>query len=304
MLDPVGESRSPGVAPLPRGRSWLGAVAVTVTVVLGLLAGCTPSAPAVDPSGGNDLRVMTWNVQTAEHSPSEWVQTIAEWRPDVIGLQEICAGEADGLADLLRHDHGLAYQPVPGPIRPVPAEDGKPVNAELRRPCRDGAVVQYGLAVLSRLPVTTAATELFAPDNRDEQRGYQRLTLRAPSGVPLTVYNAHLGLAGVQDAQVHDLGAAARSGAGPTVVLGDLNVPFGRGRTLAPLSDHFAEVDPSGRLPTSVNRPDAPNLPADNKIDYIFYRDLGSPRPAEAPWVPSSDHRPLIGVLRPDDHGR
>jgi hypothetical protein len=132
--------------------------------------GAAGSTPVPAPAGGG-LRVMTWNVRTADFDPTDWAPTVAAQRPEVLGLQEICAGEAVELAELLRRDHGLAYEAVPGPVRPTPVEDRDPVNAALRRPCRDGAVVQYGLAVLTRIPVDAAATELFAPDHRDEQRG-------------------------------------------------------------------------------------------------------------------------------------
>ena len=182
--------------------------------------GALPPASAASSPDGDALRVMTWNVRTSDFDPADWAPVVAAARPDVLGLQEICAGEAVALAELLRRDHGLAYEAVPGPVRPTPAEDRDPVNAALRRPCRDGAVVQYGLAVLTRLPVTTAATELFAPDHRDEQRGYQRLVLEGAGGAPLTVLNAHLGLAGVAGPQIRDLAAATTPG--PTVVVGEL----------------------------------------------------------------------------------
>jgi endonuclease/exonuclease/phosphatase family metal-dependent hydrolase len=218
----------------------------------------------------------------------------------VVGLQEICAGEAVALADLLRAGHGLPYVAVPAPIRPTPAEDADPVNAALRRPCHDGAVVQYGLAVLTLLPVTAASTELFAPDHRDEQRGYQRVALRGPTGVPLTVYNTHVGLAGVRAAQIRALADRAVREPGPTVVLGDLNADQERDPgVLAPLRERFVDIDPDGRLRTSPNDPDDPDVVPLDEIDHVFVRGLASAGPASAPWTPSSDHRPLVGTLRP-----
>ncbi len=281
-----------------------GVAAVVVAVVLAVLGGCaappspavpSPAVPSADLSSAG-VRVMTWNVLTAQHDPPEWAGTIAAWRPAVVGLQEICAGEALALADLLRRDHGLPYVAVPGPVRPTPSEDADPVNAELRHPCHDGAVVQYGLAVLTLLPVTTATTALYAPDHRDEQRGYQRLTLREPDGGALTLYNTHLGLAGVAARQIRDLADRAGREAGPTVVVGDLNTRPDDA-TLAPMRDGFAEVDPVGRLPTVGNDPGDPTAPAQAKIDYVFFRGLASTEPPAAPWTSSSDHRPLIGTL-------
>ena len=263
-----------------------------------LAAGCAPT-----PSGTGavpELRVMTWNVLTARFDPPQWAGTIATWRPAVVGLQEICAGEAVALADLLRTEHGLPYVAVPGPVRPSPAEDADPVNAALRRPCHDGSVVQYGLAVLTLLPVTDASTELFAPDHRDEQRGYQRVSVRTPAGVALTLYNTHVGLAGVQAAQIRDLAGRAAREPVPTVVLGDLNVDQERDPgTLTPLRGGFAEIDPERRLRTSPNDPDDPDVTPRDEIDYVFVRGLAPAGPAAAPWTPASDHRPLIATVGP-----
>jgi endonuclease/exonuclease/phosphatase family metal-dependent hydrolase len=272
-------------------------VAALLVALLGVLGGCA-SPPVVGSPA--DVRVMTWNVLTARYDPADWEGTIAAWRPAVLGLQEICAGEAVALADDLRRDHGLPYVAVPGPVRPTPAEDAAPVNADLRSPCHDGAApVSYGLAVLTLLPVTSATTALYAPDRRDEQRGYQRLVLRGPGGAPLTLYNTHLGLDGVAVGQARDLAARAAAEPGPTVVLGDLNEARGRDpAALAPLRDAFAEVDPDGRLTTSPNDPGDPGSVPRDKIDYVFFRGLAPVAPPSVPWVPASDHRPVIGTLR------
>jgi endonuclease/exonuclease/phosphatase family metal-dependent hydrolase len=289
-----------------RGRRGLrgpGFLTAAVLAVLAVCAGCAPSPSVADPSGG--LRIMTWNVLTARFDPQQWVGTIAAWRPAVVGLQEICADEAAALAELLRTEHGLPYIAVPGPIRPTPAEDADPVNAELRRPCHDGAVVRYGLAVLTLLPVTTATTDLFAPDHRDEQRGYQRVIVREPGGGSLTLYNTHVGLAGVQAAQIRDLASRAVREPGPTVVLGDLNVsPERDPAVLAPLRADFGDIDPEGRLRTSANDPDDPDVAPLDEIDHVFFRGLVSVEPATAPWTPASDHRPAIGTLGPPPGGR
>lgn len=293
---------TPYAVPVPRpvGRRRAAVVALVAATVLGVAAGCAPppSPPPVAASP-TDVRIMTWNVLTARYDPQDWVGTVAAWRPAVVALQEICAGEAVALADELRRDHRLPYVAVPGPVRPAPTEDTEPVNAELRRPCRDGAVVSYGLAVLTLLPVTAAATGLYAPDHRDEQRGYQRLGLRGPGGAPFTLYNTHLGLAGVAAAQIRDLARRAVGEPGPTVVVGDLNEPQGQDpAAMAPLRDGFAEVDPDGRFPTSPNDPGDPAAPAQEKIDYVFFRGPAPTGPATAPWVPASDHRPVIGTFR------
>ena len=272
-------------------------------VVLGLavLTGCaTPSAPvraAPSPEQAPEtLRVMTWNVLAREFDPPRWAPTIATERPDVVGLQEVCAADVVELAELLSAEHGLEYTAVPGPVVPTPEEDAQPINAALRRPCNDGADITFGLGVLTTLPVTSERTELFVPDNRDEQRGYQRLELGLPGGTTLTVHNTHVGIAGVQGDQLRAIAELAAAEPSPGLLLGDLNVAPDDAR-LDPLRASFAEVDPAGRLPTGGNDPDTPDAPALIKIDYVFQRGLDPAAPPRAPWVPSSDHRPLIADL-------
>jgi endonuclease/exonuclease/phosphatase family metal-dependent hydrolase len=252
--------------------------------LLAVLAACSAPAPAAPP----DLRVMTWNVQTHAHEPGEWAPTIAQARPDVVALQEICAGEADELADILLHDWGLTYQSVPGPVRPpTRAEARAPVNAALGPACGTGPDdVQFGLAVLSRLPVREPAVVTYPPDRRDEQRGYLRLTVTTPSGATVTVHDTHLGLDGVADEQVRELADDAAR-ATPAVVLGDLNLGAGD-PALAPLRDGFTDVDPDGRAPTTP----------EGAIDHVVLRGLTAVGPPTTPPTGASDHLPLVVDLR------
>jgi endonuclease/exonuclease/phosphatase family metal-dependent hydrolase len=230
---------------------------------------------------------MTWNVQTGEHDPDEWAPIVADLRPDVLALQEVCTRDVRELADLLRRDHGLEYAVVHGPIRPPsPAEAHAPVNAALGPACDTGPDdVLYGVATLSRLPVSPPRIVTFPPDRRDEQRGYLAVDVTTPSG-PVAVLNSHIGLDGVQADQIRRLAdGAARPG--PTLVVGDLNV----GPTdpdLAPLRQGFTEVDPAGQLATTDH----------GKIDYIFLRGLVTAGPPWSPDVTASDHRPLVADVR------
>jgi endonuclease/exonuclease/phosphatase family metal-dependent hydrolase len=260
-----------------------GRVALVVAALL-TLGACTATPP---PAGPAALRVMTWNVETHAHDPAEWAPVVAQLHPDVLALQEICAGEADQLAALLARDHGPTYRVVPAPIRPpTSAEAHAPVNAALGPACGTGPDdVRYGLAVLSRLPVTDPVVATYPPDHRDEQRGYLRLRVTTASGVTVTVHDTHLGLDGVAADQVRRLAADAADGQGvtPAVVLGDLNLPVGAPE-LAPLRTGFAEVDPDGRLPTT----------AQGAIDHVVVRGLHVVGAPEAPAVTSSDHRPLV----------
>ena len=270
-----------------RVRHWrraLGGLVVIVSLTAAVVTGCSDPSPPPPPSS---LRVMTWNVQTGAHDPDEWAPVVADLRPDVLGLQEVCTRDAEELAHLLRRDHGLDYQVARGPIRPpTSAEAYAPVNAALGPACDTGPNdVLYGVAVLSRLPMSPPRIVTFPPDRRDEQRGYLSVDVTTPSG-PVAVYNAHIGLDGVQSDQLRRLAEAATE-PGPAVVLGDLNVGPTRPE-LAPLQQGFTEVDPAGQYATSDH----------GKIDYIFLRDLVPLGPPQTPEVTASDHRPLVADVR------
>ncbi|WP_285651231.1 endonuclease/exonuclease/phosphatase family protein [Actinomycetospora sp. NBRC 106375] len=273
--------RRPRVRPGRRVRRGLGVVALLA------MAACSTPAPAPPPDPAA-LRVMTWNVETHAHDPSDWAEVIAVQHPDVLALQEICAGEADELAAILQRDHGMAYRSVPGPIRPpTPDEARAPVNEALGPACGTGPDdVAFGLAVLSRLPVSDPRITAYPPDHRDEQRGFMSLRVTTGVGPTVAVYNTHLGLNGVGLDQVRRLADAAT--ARPAVVLGDLNI----GPTdpeLAPLRAGFTEVDPGAEHPTT----------AEGKIDYVFLRGLTTVDPPDTPDTTASDHRPLVADLRP-----
>ncbi|MDF2980092.1 MAG: endonuclease, partial [Actinomycetospora sp.] len=245
---------------------------LAVLLALLMLPACAASPPApVAPT----LRVMTWNVQSLAHEPAEWAEVIARQRPDVLGVQEICTAEALELAAVLRRDHGLSYEVVPGPIRPpTPDEASAPINAALGPACDTPAdAVEFGVAVLALSPITEAGVVTFPPDRRDEQRGY--LTARV-AGVRVLV--THVGLDGVQSDQIRRLAEAA-AGTDPVVVMGDLNVAPDAPE-LAPLRAGLAEVDPEGR-PTSLR----------GKIDYIYLRGLTVASGPDAPMTTASDHR-------------
>jgi endonuclease/exonuclease/phosphatase family metal-dependent hydrolase len=254
---------------------------LAVLLVLLILPACTTSPP---PPAAPALRVMTWNVQSLAHEPSEWAEVIAAQRPDVLGVQEICTSEALELAEVLRREHGLLYEVVPGPIRPpTPDEANASINAALGPACGTSAdAVEFGVAVLALSPITEPAVVTFPPDRRDEQRGY--LTARV-AGV--RVFVAHVGLDGVQADQIRRLADAA-AGTDAVVVMGDLNVAPDAPE-LAPLRAGFTEVDPEGRFPTTSR----------GKIDHLFVRGPAIVGDPEAPAVTASDHRPLITTLRP-----
>ena len=301
-------------------------IAIAVLVLLGLLvalavpllsgaAGATGAAPpptsadapvpvVTAPPAAPELRIMTWNVRTNEFDAPDWAPVVAEQKPDVVAFQEICAGDAEDLAEILRAEYGLDYAVVPGPAREA--------IYETCRVTADGPVV-FGQAVLSRVPVRDPVNTLL-PDGGglDETRAYLAVTLDVP-GSPVRLLTTHITIGGepydddaararrydLQAEQIEVVARAAGAAGERVVLLGDLNVGPDDPRLDVVERAGLIEVDAGRNSPTGGNRFDTPGTAADAKIDYIFVKGLPRVGDPETYWVPGSDHRPLITTLRP-----
>jgi endonuclease/exonuclease/phosphatase family metal-dependent hydrolase len=271
------------------------------------VAAPTPAAPTAAPTTAPPaaaLRVMTWNVRTNEFDAPDWAPVVAEQKPDVVAFQEICAGDAEDLADILRTEYGLDYTVVPGSAREA--------IYETCRVTADGPVV-FGQAVLSRVPVRDPVNTLL-PDGGglDETRAFLAVTLDVP-GAPIRLLTTHITIGGepydddaararrydLQAEQIAIVARAAGAAGERVVLLGDLNVGPDDPRLDVLDAAGLVEVDDDRRAPTGNNRFDDPGSAADAKIDYQFVKGLTQVGQPETYWVPSSDHRPLIATLRP-----
>jgi endonuclease/exonuclease/phosphatase family metal-dependent hydrolase len=284
-------------------------LAGVVVAVLPLLSGPATAPPVPVPvaaplAPGSELRVMTWNVKTNEFDAPDWAPVVAEQAPDVVAFQEICAGDAQDLADLLRTEHGLDYQVVPGPAREAIYESCATTAA--------GPVV-FGQAVLSRVPLRDPVNTIL-PDagGLDEPRAFLAVTLDLPGG-PVRLLTTHITIGAdtgdteakkarrraLQAEQIEVVARAAADSGGRVVLMGDFNVGPDDPRLDVVEQAGLQEVDRGRNAPTGNNRTDDPGSAADRKIDYMFLagvRQVGDP---ETFWVPSSDHRPLVATLRP-----
>jgi endonuclease/exonuclease/phosphatase family metal-dependent hydrolase len=280
----------------------LGGLIALALVVLPALS--APAAPVAATGGtGPQLRVMTWNVRTADFDPDDWAPVVADLRPDVVGLQEVCAGEAQRLADLLGDEHDLDYEVAVGGAREARYPGCEPTAA---------GPASFGQAVLSRVPLRDAANTAL-PDGGgvDEPRAFLSVVLDAPGG-PVRLLTTHITIGpgaeedaatgarrtALQAEQVEVVARAAAAGE-RVLVVGDLNMVPGDPRLAVLHEAGLREVDAERNAATSNNRPDRPGSPAERKLDHVFVRGLA---PVDAPrtlWVPSSDHRPLVATLRP-----
>jgi endonuclease/exonuclease/phosphatase family metal-dependent hydrolase len=283
---------------VPRRAARAALLAALTALLLGLFA------PVPAASDGPGLRVMTWNVETADFDPDDWVGVVADQHPDVVGFQEICVGEAQRLAGLLRDRYGLDYAVAVGGARVSHYPGCDPPGTD--------PLVVFGQALLSRLPVRDAATT-FLPDGGgvDEPRTCLSVTIDPPGG-PVRILTTHLTIGpGAEEdavtaarrtalqAQQADTVAqeAARSGS-RVLVIGDLNMPPDDPRLAVMARAGLTEVDRGRDSPTSNNNVEVPGAAADRKLDYVFQKGLpptGDPRTS---WVAGSDHRPLVATVR------
>ena len=287
------------VAVAPR---LFGPAAATPATTPAVTPDAAPASTPADPAP--ELRVMTWNVRTNTFDAPDWAPVVAERMPDVVGFQEICVGDAQELADLLRAEYGLDYEVAVGPAREALYETCETTAA--------GPVV-FGQAVLSRVPLRDAVTTIL-PDGGglDEPRALLAVTLDVP-GAPVRLLTTHITIGSEPDDSTTTIGrrqalqaeqidvvarAAADSGA-RVLVIGDLNVGPDDPRLEVMQRAGLWEVDRGRNSPTGNNRFDEPGSAADRKIDYVFVKGLAQVGDPQTFWVPSSDHRPLIATLRP-----
>lgn len=157
------------------------------------------------PSG--TVRVMTWNIHAGVgldgvHDLKRIADVIAAENPDILALQEVANWKAEeALVTLLAKRS--AYEAVPAVT--ISADDG-----------------DYGQLVLSRWPVRDVTIHDISISSYEPRRLIS-LVSAAPTG-DLHVLATHLGLRfSERRAQAAILCEAARSGATPTVALGDFN---------------------------------------------------------------------------------
>ncbi|WP_329218262.1 endonuclease/exonuclease/phosphatase family protein [Streptomyces sp. NBC_01485] len=263
------------------------------------------------------MRVVTWNLWWRfgpwRERQKAILAVLRELRPDVVGLQEVWAADAENLAEWLADELGLhwTWAPSPSPER-------------WRSRTADSDRADFGVAVLSRWPVTEQET-LLLPAPPDLADG--RLALYARVAAPafdVPFFTTHLTSAAhasaVRRAQVTALAElVARHRAGtpfPPVVTGDFNAwpdsdevrLLGGTRTMPAvpglvLRDAWDYADPTAPAVTwTPENPYAARLlepPA--RIDYIH---VGLPGPAGEGHVRAvrrAGHGPVDGVW-PSDH--
>ncbi|MGA5037690.1 endonuclease/exonuclease/phosphatase family protein [Streptomyces capoamus] len=274
------------------------AAVLAVTAALGVVA---PGAAAAARTAGTGpdaarvpLRVATYNIhagagQDGVFDLGRTAAAIQDLDADVVGLQEVDVhwGARSDFTDEARELAGRLHMRVFfAPIYDLP-----PATPDAERR-------QYGVAVLSRLPVRGAwnheITRLSTQTPRPVPApapGFAEVSVRV-RGVSVHVYTTHLDYRAdpsVRRTQVDDMLAVLAEDRGPKVLLGDFNAEPGApelARLWGPLTDAAADGGKTYPAAGPVRRIDLVTVSPDVTVTGAY-----------ASGTTASDHRPVVADL-------
>jgi endonuclease/exonuclease/phosphatase family metal-dependent hydrolase len=236
-------------------------------------------------ASGQTLRVMTYNIHVGVGMDQKLdlprvAAVINAQHPDLVGLQEVDRGvtrtqridEIAELAKLTRMDYAFAFN--------LHYQGG-----------------QYGVAILSRLPIRATDHRLYQNTREAERRGFIRAEVNV-NGRVLNFVTTHLDYQ-YDDGRLFEaqqLLSALKDVKGPLIVVGDFNdIPAGRAYQLIRYQFGDAWIESRG---TDQGFSYPTDKPA-KRIDYIFARSTDRVRTKRA-WVvdtQASDHLPVVADL-------
>jgi endonuclease/exonuclease/phosphatase family metal-dependent hydrolase len=265
-----------------RGTRLLGGALIVACVVL-----VGPSAPtgalfarSLPVGAVKDVvpnRVMTWNIcNPCEANNRDRAAEIATYAPQVIGLQEACVRDVEGIRDSLERLYGLVYHVEYGSVLQSWSRCGG-------APWNPGG---FGQAVLSAAPMTDVVTEEY-PDGGSEDRGYLAVTTTVDDR-PVRVFNTHLAQRRQEAVRADQVGVLAAEVArhDRAIVLGDFNATPDTAE-LTRMWALAADADPQCR-PSSTGICET-TTDWQSKFDYAFLRGI-TPLGHEVHPTPYSDH--------------
>ncbi|HEY3102309.1 MAG TPA: endonuclease/exonuclease/phosphatase family protein [Pyrinomonadaceae bacterium] len=236
-------------------------------------------------SNAKTIRVMTYNIHVGVGMDKKLdLQRIAgvinRQHPDLVGLQEVDRGvertqridEIAELAKLTKMDYAFAFN--------LKYQGG-----------------QYGVAILSRLPIMATDHRLYQNTREAERRGFIRAEVRIDGRI-VNFVTTHLDYQ-YEDGRVFEAQQLLRAMAdvkGPLIVVGDFNdVPTGGAYKL--VTDQFEDAWTANRAADQGF-----SYPADKptkRIDYIFTRRTDGII-TKRTWIVNtlaSDHVPVVADL-------
>jgi endonuclease/exonuclease/phosphatase family metal-dependent hydrolase len=259
----------------------------------GIAIGCallaTACASMSRSSGGQPLRVMTYNIQYGHEGLDSVAAVIRAQTPEIVGLQEVDvhwqqrSNFVDQAATLAKNT-GMQYRFAR--IYQFPNDDPS-------RPPRE-----FGVAVLSKYPIVSFTnheiTRLSTQDSTPVPAPLPGLLEAGVNvnGTIVRVFNVHLDYRSdprVRTQQVAEiLGYIGDSGV-PTLLTGDLNARP-EAPELQPLLKKLHDTWPYSQGPGLSDPAKEPRA----KIDYVLTSDAFHVVKAWVPVVFASDHRPVV----------
>ncbi|WP_371664567.1 endonuclease/exonuclease/phosphatase family protein [Streptomyces sp. NBC_00280] len=231
-------------------------------------------------------RVMTWNIcNPCEASNVHRAAEIARYAPQVIGLQEACVRDVEGIRDYLENLHGLVYHVEYGSVLQSWGRCGGV-------PWSPGG---FGQAILSAAPMTDRVNVEY-PDGGSEDRGYMAVTTMV-AGRPVRVFNTHLAQRRQEEVRAEQARvlAAAVARHERAIVVGDFNA-VSDAPELTRMWALAADTDPQCE-PSSTGTCE-PTTDWNSKFDYVFLRGITPLRHRVQPTA-YSDHHMLYTDLDP-----
>jgi endonuclease/exonuclease/phosphatase (EEP) superfamily protein YafD len=227
------------------------------------------AAPAAPGSDGPSRTVATANVRFTNTSREPFLAWLRSSPADLVVVQEVTAGWAAALEAIPGYPHRHA----------LTRED------------------PYGIAVYSRWPLHAVEAVDLAADGLPSLAGELEVGGRRVRFLGLhTHWPVTPDLARARDAALHQAAVLARDGAGPVVLLGDLN--------LTPDAPAFPRLLAEGNLRDVMDgrrwRPTwrAGFWPLALRIDHVLVSPALCVEQAEVGPSVGSDHRPVIARLR------
>ncbi|WP_395570500.1 endonuclease/exonuclease/phosphatase family protein [Streptomyces sp. BK79] len=207
-------------------------------------------------------RVMTWNIcNPCDTGNVDRAAEIARYAPQVIGLQEACVRDVEGIREHLENLHGLVYHVEYGMVLEKRSRCGG-------APWSPGG---FGQAILSAAPMTDRVSVEY-PEGGSEDRGYLAVTTTV-DGRSVRVFNTHLAQRRQEAVRADQARVLAAEVAryDRAIALGDFNaVPDAP--ELAPMWALATDTDPRCRpASTGMCRP---TTDWRSKFDYVFVRGM------------------------------
>jgi len=229
------------------------------------------------------VRVVTYNLHhgTDRDNQPSFARIEAFLRgiqPDLIGLQEVdrnWSSRSDFQDQATRLAEALGFHFKFYPTLTRDAESG------------------YGLAVLSRFPITKSLSGLYSLAK--EPRGYLGVETSIAGG-PVSFVVTHLGLDRAErEVQLNELSRAGRSLAGPLILAGDFNATPDD-TSLSGLAGELRDALAAAGRGSEGTLITAPGT-AGKRIDFIFVTPEFRIEHCAVPAVDYSDHRPIVAHL-------